>query len=232
MDHDESGRDPELSGTPTAVTTSAGLRTWLLIALAFAGARGVTVPGIAAYAALWAVVGAVSQFSMSALGLQFAPPGSASLDTVAVIFMLLPAATVASSMTSRTTELEAVRSRPRVAAQSLWVLLLVAGGTTVAWAMSFLLDQSIDRNSYFSAWFLLLSVVLVVSAISSSMAPSMCALAVVAAFSTPGIVPWRYNMIYNVAETDLAVTVGLLLLAVGACLQILQYTRPFWNRVG
>ncbi|WP_147376255.1 hypothetical protein [Micromonospora radicis] len=178
-----------------------------------------------AYVAVWALIGGVSRFSMSALGLYFAPPGSSSLDTVAVVFMLLPAAALANSTASRVPELEAVRSRVLLVAQCLWLLAIVGAATIVPWATSFTLSQAVDRNSYFSTWLLVLSAMLVVHAVTTTMVASMVAMSLVAAFSTPGLVPWEYNLIYNLAEKGLAAGVGIVLLLIWGSLQVAQHTR-------
>ncbi|RIV37084.1 hypothetical protein D2L64_17705 [Micromonospora radicis] len=209
----------------TRVRTSIELRTPLLLTRAFAGARGVTLRAVLAYVAVWALIGGVSRFSMSALGLYFAPPGSSSLDTVAVVFMLLPAAALANSTASRVPELEAVRSRVLLVAQCLWLLAIVGAATIVPWATSFTLSQAVDRNSYFSTWLLVLSAMLVVHAVTTTMVASMVAMSLVAAFSTPGLVPWEYNLIYNLAEKGLAAGVGIVLLLIWGSLQVAQHTR-------
>ncbi|MBO4210005.1 hypothetical protein [Micromonospora echinofusca] len=203
--------------------TSTRPRTRVLLALAFATARGVTLWGVAAYAALWLLIGVVAQFSMSALGLRFAPPGSSSLDTVAVVFMLLPAAALASSTVSRATELEAVRARPILRAQSLWMLVVLGAGSIGPWATSFALPQAVDRISYVAAWCIVFASVLIVGAISTVMVASMCTMGLIAAFSTPGLVPWEYNLMYNVTASRAAALLGIVLLLVGGCLQVVRH---------
>lgn len=214
-----------MSGNVTSLRGSQRLEARLLMVLAFARARGFSLRALGFYLGLWALIALVSRFSMSALGLQFAPPGSSSLDTVAVIFTILPAAVLGISTTSRTPELEAVRARSVYAAQSVWMLIILGGGTLATWVTAFALPPSIDRRSFFATWFLVLSTVLVISAISTVTIASLCSTGVVAAFSTPGLVPWEHNVMYNVATADLSTWLGVSLLVVGAFLQVVRHSR-------
>lgn len=214
-----------MSGTVTSLRGFQQLEARLLMALAFARARGFSLRSFGLYLALWALIALVSRFSMSALGLQFAPPGSSSLDTVAVIFTILPAAALGISTTSRTPELEAVRARSAYAAQSVWMLIIIGGGTLATWVTASALPQSIDRRSFFATWFLVLSTVLIISAISTVTIASLCSTGVVAVFSTPQLVPWDHNVIYNVATTELSAWLGVSLLVVGAFLQVVRHSR-------
>ncbi|MGN9912176.1 hypothetical protein ACTMTJ_32010 [Phytohabitans sp. LJ34] len=208
------------------MTVPHSLRVRARIVLAFAGARGVTPRSVAAYAGLWLAIGLGSRFSMSALGLRFAPPGSSSLDTVAVVFMLLPATALANGTASRLPALESVRSRGMLYANSLWVFVLVGGGTLVALATAFTWHASINQLSLFSTWLIVLSVTLVLGAALTTTAAAMGTLALVAVFGTPGLVPWRFNLLYNVTNARVAAVVGLLLLLTGGALHVARHTRP------
>jgi hypothetical protein len=194
-----------------------------VVVAAYIAARGVTVRGAAAYLSSWLLVAAASRFSISALGLQFAPPGSASLDTVAVVVLLLPASILAGVLESQAPTLEATRSRSRYPAQVFWIITVVAVTVITPVAAAPLLHASIDKVALLNTWCMAIGVWFVAAFFGSALFAAACTFALLALFSTPALVPWEANVIYNVDMKTSASVVAIGALAVGAILQALRY---------
>ncbi|WFE19740.1 hypothetical protein O7621_17595 [Solwaraspora sp. WMMD937] len=193
---------------------------------AFATARGVTVRGLVGYLLIWLFIAAASRFTVSATGLQFAPPGSAALDTVAVILLLLPAGVLAGTLTSRTPHLEATRSRSSQPAHAIWVIGITAVGLLSPWLASPLVHPSIDMVAFFTTWCTVLGLWWAVARIGPTVLALSCTFIVLAGFSTPGLVPWHLNIVYNVEIGGSAALVATTALGSGTILQALLSPPP------
>lgn len=80
-------------------------------------AHCVTLRGVLGFLLAWAVLLLASGISISVLGFRLAPPGSAPLDTVAVVLLAVPAAILARCANTRLPEYERTRSRERQPSQ-------------------------------------------------------------------------------------------------------------------
>lgn len=199
---------------------------WLLVVVAYAAARGVTLGGAAAYALTWLAIAASSRFSMSALGLQFAPPGTASLDTVAVMLLLLPAAILTNCLASQTPTLEMTRSRRRYPAQQLWAGVIMIVALLSPWTVAPLLHRSIDISAFFVTWCVTLGTWLLILSIGPAIAAFILTFLMLALFSTPSLVPWRANIIYNLEVQNIAALVAAILFLGAATLSTLRARDP------
>lgn len=197
----------------------------LTVAIAFAGARGVTVRSALGYLLAWAVVAGASRFSITALGLQFAPPGSSPLDTVGVMFLLLPAPLLATCLTSRTPTLEATRASRFPGAQTAWVGCVVGVGVGSPWAVAATLHPAIDKRAFFATWLTVFGIVLLLAVIASTLVAALSAFAVLALFSTPHLLPWPDNLIYNVDRAPITLSAGAALVVAGAALHVVRLCR-------
>jgi len=189
---------------------------------AFIKARGITAPAAAAYVILWVAVTLASRFSVSALGLQFVPVGRAGLDTVSVLLMLLPAVIVSRCLWSRCPTVEATRSRPSQPSELLWSAVLGLGATASPLPAVPLLHDSIDPLAFVADWWLLLGVLLVLSGLTAVPIGVAASFAVIATFSTPNVVPWEANLLYNVDLAAQSAMVGAVLLTAGLLLVALR----------
>jgi hypothetical protein len=192
-------------------------------------AHGVTLRGSVAYLLVWALIALASRFSISALGLQFAPQGSSSLDTVAILLMLLPATIIVRCLCSQAPTLEVTRSRGRQPAQLLWAttLGLAAFGSPMLAAP--LLHRSIDKVAFLAGWSLILGLCLVLGAVLATPFAALGSFSTLAIFSTPGLLPWRANVLYNVDIKNTSVVIGATLLIIGILLSSLR-NHITWSR--
>jgi hypothetical protein len=188
------------------------------VARAHLAAHGVGVRGLFGWLLAWAVVLLASRASISALGFQFGPPGSAPLDTAAVVLLVLPAAVLARCARTRTPELEQTRSRPRQPYELLWALGL--GGVAVLAPLAFagLLHPAIDTRVFVADWYLTVGLCLLLGALTRSRIGAAGAFAVLAAFSVPGLVPWEANVVYNLDLAGISLPLGMAVLTTGALL--------------
>ncbi|WP_213451108.1 hypothetical protein [Rhizomonospora bruguierae] len=195
------------------------------ILTAYVAARGVTRRGLAAYAVTWLAVAFAARFSMSALGLQFAPPGSAALDTVAVVLMLLPAGLLAGFLASQAPSLEATRSRRRHPAQLLWVGMIAVVAVLTPWLALPLLPGAVDPGAFFATWCLTVGVWFVLAFFVPAVVAGAGTFGVLALFSTPGLVPWEQNIVYNLNEKPVAAGVAAAAFLGGVALQAVKRQR-------
>ncbi|MFG1955389.1 hypothetical protein [Micromonospora sp. NPDC048830] len=157
---------------------------------------------------IWLAIGLFSRFSMSALGLQFAPPGSAALDTVGVIFMLVPAAVLSNCLPSQAPSLEAVRARNVLVPQLLWsAWILLVSCSAPLFALS-VLHPSVDSRSFYATWLLVVGAVLALALVLSTVMASLTAFFVLAVFTTPNVISWQHNLVYNVGIGGTSALVG------------------------
>lgn len=204
------------------MTVSRRSHPGLVVVVAYATARGFTVRAAAAYLLVWALIAAASRLGVSALGLDVAPPGSASLDTIAVLLMLLPAAILGRSLGSKADSLEPTRSRGRHPAQILWVAAIGAFAALGPLMTEPLLDESIGRETFYTAWCSTFGVWLILTAFIPQLWVTAFAFATLALFSTPGLVPWQCNIIYNLETRSVAASIGATLVTAGLLLSAIR----------
>jgi hypothetical protein len=196
-----------------------------VIVVAYAAARGVTLTGAAAYGLMWLLIAGSSRFSMSALGLQFAPPGSASLDTVAVMLLLVPAGILTSCLGSQTPTLEATRSRRCYPSQQLWVGVITVVAVLSPLTVAPILHRSIDVAAFFITWCITLGTWLIIASFASTIVAATVTFMMLAGFSTPNLVPWRANIVYNLEAKNAASLIAAILFLGGAALPALVLSR-------
>jgi hypothetical protein len=177
-------------------------------------AHGVTGRATFAYLLVWIGIAVTARYRLSSLGLNFAPSGSSPLDTVAVLTTLLPAGVVARCLRSRVPHLEATRSRSPQPGRIAWVgtLCLLAAASPLL--VTPLLQDQINKPAFLAAWSVILGAYLLAAAVMPSAAALGATLAVLIAFSTPGLIGWDQNILYNVQLRGAAAVTGALLLAV------------------
>lgn len=206
--------------------TGAGppsVRPLWLLARAQLAARGVSVRGLLGLLAAWAVVLLTSRVSVTALGFQFGPPGSAPLDTAGVVLLVLPAAVLAQWTRARTPELELTRARHLQPYESLWALGLGGFALVVPLALAGLLHEAINTRVFMADWYLTVGVCLLLSALTRSLIGPIGGFAVLAVFSTPGLVPWHLNIVYNLDLSHISLPVGAAVLGAGVLLTAVRH---------
>ncbi|MEH1014029.1 hypothetical protein V6U90_13080 [Micromonospora sp. CPCC 206060] len=145
--------------------------------------------------------------------MNFAPTGSSPLDTVAVLTTLIPAGVIARCLHSRVESLEATRSRRRQPGRTLWlatVCLLAAASPIVITPM---LQEQINRTAFVAAWTVVLGTYLLAGIVMPALAAFAATLIVVIVFSSPGVIPWEHNVLYNVQLSGLTTVIGVALLS-------------------
>jgi hypothetical protein len=191
--------------------------TWH-IAVAYAKAHGVTARGVLAYLGAWVAVAAASRFGVSALGLEMAEPGSTPMDTIAVLLMLVLVAIVSRCLTGRLPALEATRSRGPQPARLVWSAVVGLGAAVGPLLTMPLLHGAIDRMTFLAGWGVVLGLHLVLGAVLAGPFAMVGTFAVLAVFTTPSLLPWPANIIYNVDLRETSATIGAVLVGTGLLL--------------
>lgn len=184
----------------------------LFLLRAYAKAHGVTGRATAAYLLVWLGIAVTARYRLSSLGLNFAPEGSSPLDTIAILTTLLPASIVARCLRSRLPHLDATRSRPRQPTHLLWVaaLCLVAAASPLLIAP--ILQAQINKTAFLATWSVVLGSYLLAAALLPAAAALAATLTMMILFSTPGLIAWDHNVVYNVQLSGVAATIGATLL--------------------
>jgi hypothetical protein len=136
------------------------------------------------------------------------------LDTVAILTTLIPAAVIARCLRSRLGHLEATRSRRRQPGQILWLATVCALAAGSPLLITPVLQAQINRAAFLAAWTVVLGTYLLAAAVAPAPAAFAVTLTVVILFSSPGLIAWEHNVLYNVHLSGLTAAMGTVLLTI------------------
>ncbi len=190
----------------------------LFVLRAYAKAHGVTARAIVAYVLIWFGIAVTARYRLSSLGLNFAPAGSSPLDTVAILTTLLPAGVIARCLRSRVDHLEATRARNLQPTRAIWAgtLCLIAAASPLLIAP--ILQEQINKLAFLATWSVVLGTYLLSAAAMPAGAALAATLLLMIVFSTPELIPWNFNILYNVNLSGLTAVTGAALLVAAVTL--------------
>ncbi|MBM7085576.1 hypothetical protein [Micromonospora humidisoli] len=121
--------------------------------------------------------------------------------------------------------LEATRSRGRQPGQFLWAVTVCLLGAASPLLITPLLQAQINKVAFLAAWSLVLGTYLLATAVMPASAAFAATLTLVILFSSPGLISWEHNVLYNVQLSELTAAVGAGLLS-AAVLAAALVRRP------
>jgi hypothetical protein len=179
---------------------------------AYAKAHGVTRRAILAYLLIWIGIAVTARYRLSSIGLNFAPAGSSPLDTVAILTTLLPAGVVARCLHSRVGHLEATRARGRQPSQAIWMGMLCLLAAASPLLITPILQEQINKPAFLATWSVVLGTYLLCAAALPTGAALAATLLLMIVFSTPELIAWDRNILYNVNLSSITAVTGAALL--------------------
>lgn len=143
------------------------------------------------------------------------------METLGTVGLCLPACLHAWLLRDQAPWLAAVSPRPRWVVRLAWLCVVAAAGCAGAVGWLLALPRDVPAGHAFAFWLLLLSLSILSAVAAGHGLAIVLPLVLVAVSSFGDLVPFEYNMVYNVDRTDqLALFAGVtLLLAVLAFLR-------------
>lgn len=184
-----------------------------------AGVHGMTRRAVLLIAASW-----VAAAGLAVIGIPRVDPSLAltprPMETLGTFGLCLPAALHAALLRDQAPWLAAASPRSRFGLRLAWLSVVILLGCAGAGAWLVTLPRDVPAAHAFAAWIVLLSLSILSAAVVGHNLAVVLPAVVVALSSRSALVPFDYNVIYNVNRTqDLAVlAAGALVVAAAAFL--------------